>query len=197
MGLRAILLGPPGAGKGTQANYIVERFKITHISSGDLFRHHVQQRTSLGLRLEPYLSAGDLVPDELALELLADSISVAGASGGYLLDGFPRTLAQAEKTYELTETEGLTLHAVVALQAPAKVLIERLLKRGKASNRPDDTEAVIKHRLDVYQQNTAPLLDYYAKRGILETFDATPSIDVVATEVLTRLEQLLALAHET
>lgn len=196
MGLRAILLGPPGAGKGTQAAYIVDRFKVTHISSGDLFRLHVRERTALGLRLEPYLSAGDLVPDDLVLEMLADSISLAGASGGYLLDGFPRTVSQAEKTYELAESAGFMLHAVVALQAPTEVLVARLLKRGQESQRPDDTELVIRHRLNVYEQNTAPLLDYYEKRGILQVFDATPAIEEVASLLLERLSATLVLAGD-
>ncbi|MGC1512742.1 MAG: adenylate kinase [Acidimicrobiales bacterium] len=196
MNLRAILLGPPGSGKGTQAAFIVERFKITHISSGDLFRRHVRERSPIGLHLEPYLSAGDLVPDDLVFEMLAESIALACASGGYLLDGFPRTLAQAEKAYELAESAGFMLHAVVALQAPPEVLVERLLRRGEESGRPDDTEAVIRHRLSVHEQNTAPLLDYYERRGILQVFDASPPVEEVRERLLGRLDEIVAPADE-
>lgn len=192
MSLRAILLGPPGAGKGTQAAFIAERFGVTHVSSGDLFRRHVAERTPIGMRLEPYLSAGDLVPDGLVLEMLTASVSQAAAAGGYLLDGFPRTVAQAEAAYEMAEPQGITVHAVVALEAPTDVLVERLVKRGVDSHRPDDTEEVVRHRLDVYQQSTAPLLDYYERRGVLRRFDATGTIDDVAAAVLAELEAVLA-----
>lgn len=196
MGLRAILLGPPGAGKGTQAAFIVERFGVTHVSSGDLFRLHVAEGTPIGLRLEPYLSAGDLVPDDLVLEMLTTSVTDATTAGGYLLDGFPRTVAQAEAAYRMGKPHGVTVHAVVALEAPPEVLLDRLVKRGVDSHRPDDTEVVIRHRLDVYAQSTAPLLEYYERRGVLLRFDASRTIEAVAAEVLVELEKTLAAAGE-
>jgi adenylate kinase len=183
------LLGPPGAGKGTQAAAIVERFRVPHISSGDLFRRHVAERTELGLRLEPYLSAGELVPDDLVFEMLAGPIAdAADSTGGYLLDGFPRTIAQAEQAYEIARQYDLLVHAVIALEAPHDVLVERLLLRGETSGRLDDTESVVRHRLDVYDAMTRPLLDYYDERGVLHRVDASGTVDEVRAVVLRELE---------
>jgi adenylate kinase len=189
VGLRAILLGPPGAGKGTQAAAIVERFGVTHISSGDLFRQHVADGTPLGARLEPYLSAGELVPDDLVLEMLAGPVaSAALETGGYLLDGFPRTIAQAETAYELAHQYDLLVHAVVALEAPQDVLVDRLVRRGTTSGRADDTDAVVRHRLEVYDRMTRPLLDYYEKRGVLRRIDASGTVGEVRALVLADLQ---------
>ena len=193
VGLRAILLGPPGAGKGTQAAAIVERFGVPHISSGDLFRRHVAERTALGLRLEPYLSAGELVPDDLVFEMLAGPVAdAADSTGGYLLDGFPRTIAQAEQAYEIAHQYDLLVHAVVALEAPPDVLVQRLLLRGATSGRLDDTESVVRHRLDVYDAMTRPLLDYYGDRGVLHRIDASGTVDEVRDVVLGELEGAVA-----
>lgn len=193
MTLRAVLLGPPGAGKGTQAVAIVERFGVRHVSSGDLFRRHVAEGTPLGVKLEPYLSAGELVPDELVFEMLADPIAEAAEqTGGYLLDGFPRTIAQAEKAYEIARQFDLTVHAVIALEAPHDVLVHRLVLRGETSHRADDTEAVVRHRLDVYDRSTRPLLDYYAERGVLHRIDASGTVGEVRERVLSALDAALA-----
>lgn len=191
VGLRVILLGPPGAGKGTQAERIVERFGVTHISSGDLFRRHAAEGTELGVRLAPYLAAGDLVPDDLVLEMLAGPVQAAAAAGGYLLDGFPRTLAQATAAYDLARQFDLLVHAVLALDAPRDVLVDRLLRRGEVSHRADDTEAVIRHRLEVYDAMTLPLLDYYGERGVLRRVDASGTVDDVGATVLEELEAAL------
>ena len=191
VGLRVILLGPPGAGKGTQAERIVERFGVTHISSGDLFRRHVAEGSELGERLAPYLAAGDLVPDDLVLEMLAGPVQAAAAAGGYLLDGFPRTLSQATAAYDLARQFDLLVHAVLALDAPRDVLVERLVRRGEVSHRADDTEAVIRHRLDVYDAMTVPLLDYYGERGVLRRVDAAGTVDEVGAVVLEELEAAL------
>lgn len=190
MGLRLVLLGPPGSGKGTQATQIVERYGIAHISSGDLLRHHVRERTPIGLHLEPYLASGDLVPDEIVFEMLTEPIMKACDEGGFLLDGFPRTITQADQINALTESAGCALHVVIALQAPTEVLVDRLLLRGEASGRPDDTEVVIRHRLEVYERLTAPLLDYYERMGLLEVVDASHSIQEVQKSLLERLDQL-------
>ena len=190
-GLRVVLLGPPGAGKGTQAERIVDRFGVTHISSGDLFRRHVAEGTELGGRLAPYLAAGDLVPDDLVLEMLGPAVAEAAGAGGYLLDGFPRTLEQATAAYELARQFDLVVHAVLALEAPHEVLVERLLRRGEVSHRADDTEAVIAHRLDVYNAMTVPLLDFYEDRGVLRRVDAAGTVDEVGRDVLAALEAAL------
>lgn len=193
MGLRAILLGPPGAGKGTQAAAIVERFGVRHISSGDLFRGHVAEHTDLGRRLEPYLSAGELVPDDLVFEMLAGPVAdAADETGGYLLDGFPRTIVQAEQAYEIAHQYDLLVHAVIALEAPHDVLVERLVLRGATSGRADDTEAVVRHRLDVYDAMTRPLLEYYGERGVLRRVDASGTVEDVRTDVLHQLQCAVA-----
>lgn len=191
--LRAILLGPPGAGKGTQAEAIVDRFGVAHISSGDLFRRHVAERTELGEKLEPYLSAGELVPDDLVFEMLAGPVAAAAdETGGYLLDGFPRTITQAEAAYQIAHQYDLLVHAVVALEAPQDVLVERLVLRGETSRRADDTEAVVRHRLEVYDRETHPLLDYYDKRGVLHRIDASGTVGAVRSAVLADLEAAVA-----
>lgn len=193
MGLRAILLGPPGAGKGTQATAIVDRFGVPHLSSGDLFRRHVAERTPLGAELEPYLSAGELVPDDLVFEMLSGPVAAAAEqSGGYLLDGFPRTIVQAEKAYEIAHQHDLTVHAVVALEAPHDVLVDRLVRRGHTSHRADDTEAVVRHRLEVYDRMTRPLLEYYGQRGVLHRIDASGTVDDVRDAVLAELDGAVA-----
>jgi adenylate kinase len=193
VGLRAILLGPPGAGKGTQAGAIVERFAVPHISSGDLFRRHVAERTALGLRLEPYLSAGELVPDDLVFEMLIEPVTRAAEdAGGYLLDGFPRTIAQAEAAYEIAHQYDLLVHAVIALEAPQDVLVSRLVLRGATSGRADDAEAVVRHRLEVYDRMTHPLLDFYDGRRVLHRIDASGTVDDVRETVLDALTHAVA-----
>lgn len=193
VGLRAILLGPPGAGKGTQASAIVDRFGVHHISSGDLFRRHVAERTPLGLKLEPYLAAGELVPDDLVFEMLTEPVAAAAEqTGGYLLDGFPRTIVQAEKAYDIAHQYDLLVHAVVALEAPHDVLVDRLVRRGLTSRRADDTEAIVRHRLEVYDRMTRPLLDYYAQRGVLHRIDASGTVDEVRDAVLSALDAAVA-----
>lgn len=196
MGLRLILLGPPGSGKGTQATFIVERYGVSHISSGDLFRHHVQSRTPIGLHLEPYLARGDLVPDEIVFEMLAESIAGACESRGFLLDGFPRTLAQAERIKVLTESYGCALHAVVALHAPVEVLTSRLLLRGVESGRPDDTADVIRHRLEVYEEVTSPLIEYYERLGLLRSTDASLPAHEIRSSLFEWLDDLAIAAGD-
>lgn len=185
--MRVIMLAPPGAGKGTQGERIASRYGVTHISSGEMFREEVARQSALGERLSGYLDRGDLAPDDLVLELVRDRvITAARESGGYVLDGFPRTLPQAEAAEEFGRQTGTGAQAVVYLDAPPDVLIARLAGRGES--RADDSEAVARHRLEVYAKHTKPLLDYYAGRGIVITIDAARTVEEVSQAIFRALE---------
>ena len=157
--MRLLLIGAPGAGKGTQAARLAERFGIAHISSGDLLRRHVREQTAIGQRIKSYVDHGDLVPDGVVMDMLRKPVVAAAGAGGYVLDGFPRTVEQAEAAFRVVQALGAEVQAAVHLDVPREELVRRLLSRGRGS---DDTEAVIEHRLQVYQENTVPLLEYYA-----------------------------------
>jgi adenylate kinase len=159
--MRLLLIGAPGAGKGTQAGLLAARLGITHISSGDLLRQHVRDLTPLGQQVRAYVDKGDLVPDSLVMDMLRKPVVAAAKSGGYVLDGFPRTVQQAEASYAVVRELGVEVQAAVHLDVPAGELVRRLLARGRGS---DDTREVIEHRLQVYQEMTVPLLEYYAGR---------------------------------
>jgi adenylate kinase len=185
--VRLLLLAPPGAGKGTQGERLAEHFGVEHLSTGDLLRAEVQGDTPLGKRVVGALASGDLVPDEDMIELLMERLVRAAKNGGYILDGFPRNLSQAHRAFEMARDLGMTVHAVLALDAPNDVLRERLLSRGESSGRADDTADVIDHRLKVYDEQTRPLLDYYTGRGVLRRIDATPEPDEVFASILESL----------
>jgi adenylate kinase len=183
------MLAPPGAGKGTQGERIATRYQVPHIASGDIFRHEVAQDTPLGERLRGYIDAGDLVPDDLVLSVIIDRVLAASRDdGGFVLDGFPRTLTQAQAAAKIARDTGASAQAVVYLDAPAEVLIERL--SGRVENRADDTADVQRHRLEVYAQHTKPLIDYYTDRGILIRIDATPAVDMVSRQIFAALDGL-------
>ena len=193
--LRMLLLAPPGAGKGTQAERISAHFAIAHISTGDLFREHIAEGTDTGLAVKEYLDRGDLVPDDIVMSMVRDAMEVAMAeTGGYLLDGFPRNLAQARRGYHLAAELGATVHAVLHLEVSEEELLRRLLERGVSGGRTDDNEATIRHRLDVYNTQTLPLLDYYKGRGVLVTVNGEQPVDEVTAEAIAALDQIRAAA---
>ncbi|HYL51697.1 MAG TPA: nucleoside monophosphate kinase [Acidimicrobiia bacterium] len=184
--MRLVLLGAPGAGKGTQGVVLGRRFGVPHISSGDLLRRHVVSQSELGRRLGTYLSRGELVPDDLVLAVIGDAIIAAMRTGGYILDGFPRTLAQAEQAYALAEPAGLAADAVVYLAVPDDEARRRLA--GREADRTDDADpAVIERRLRLFHAETKPLLDFYARRAILVTIDAVQSAETVSAAIFAAL----------
>jgi adenylate kinase len=175
--MRLVLVGPPGAGKGTQAVRLAERLEVPHISTGDLFRANLQRETELGVEAKRYMDAGELVPDSVTVAMVRARLAVDDVAKGFILDGFPRTVSQAGSLGEMLAERGEDLDAVVEMQVPEDLLVERLLARGRA----DDTEDVIRRRQQVYRDETAPLLDHYRDR--LVTVDAVGSIEEITDRV--------------
>ena len=187
--MRLLLIGAPGAGKGTQAERLAARFGITHISSGDLLRQHVRDQTALGRTVKSYVDHGDLVPDAVVMDMLRKP--VLAATRGYVLDGFPRTVEQAEASYAAVRSLGVEVQAAIHLDVPRDELIRRLLARGRGT---EDAEAVVEHRLQVYQAKTVPLLAYYAGREWMSTVDGSRSADAVHEDIVRRIDRLAAFA---
>jgi adenylate kinase len=192
--MRLLLIGAPGAGKGTQAERLAQRFGIAHISSGDLLRQHVKEETSLGQTIKSYVSNGDLVPDAVVMDMLRKPTVAAVAAGGYVLDGFPRTVEQAKASFPTARSLGAEVQAAVHLDVAREELVRRLLSRRRGQ---DDTEAVIEHRLQVYLDKTVPLLEYYAGREWMFTVDGAQSPDAVHAEILARLQKVAGFATWT
>lgn len=186
--MRALLLAPPGAGKGTQGARLAERHGVPHVATGDLLRDHVERCTGLGRAAQRHMDEGALVPDELVITMVLERIGGRDPLPGFLLDGFPRTLHQAEAAYEWGRWQDRLFNAVIMLEVPDDELIRRLLERGRESGRSDDTEDVIRNRLEVYEATTAPLVDFYEVRDILLRVDGTGTI----SEVTERIEAGLA-----
>ncbi|EFG76299.1 adenylate kinase [Mycobacterium malmoense] len=179
--MRVVLLGPPGAGKGTQAQKLSEKLGIPHISTGELFRSNIENGTKLGLEAKRYLDAGDLVPSELTNQLVDDRLSDADAANGFILDGFPRSTEQAKALHAMLERRGTDIDAVLEFRVSQEELLQRLKSRGRA----DDTDDVILNRMKVYRDETAPLLEYY--RDELKTVDAIGTMDEVFARALQAL----------
>jgi adenylate kinase len=179
--MRVVLLGAPGAGKGTQADKLAEKLQIPHLSTGELFRHNISSGTKLGLKAKRYLDAGDLVPTELTNELVDDRLTEPDTGDGFILDGYPRSVPQAQALHDMLERRGTQLDAVVEFRVPADELLERLRARRPA----DDTDEVILNRMNVYRDETAPLLEYY--RNELKTVDAVGTVDEVFARALRAL----------
>lgn len=188
-GVRLLLIGPPGAGKGTQAAILADHFGIPAISTGDIFRENVRKNTELGRRAKEYMDRGDNVPDSLTNDLVRDRLSQPDCSGGFLLDGYPRTAAQVDALNEMLGAHGNKLDAVVELVADVEVVVGRLKKRSIEQGRSDDGEDVVRHRLSVYAEQTAPLIEIYRNRGLLLSVDAIGGIDEVTTRIVGGLTQ--------
>jgi adenylate kinase len=188
--VRLLLLAPPGAGKGTQGERLAAWSGAEHIAAGDLLRAEAKSGSGLAREIAGYQARGDLVPDQVVLGVLTPAIIAAADRGGFILDGFPRNLAQAVAAHELATRLGITLHAAIYLQAPEAVLTERLLGRASKDGRTDDTADVIRHRLQVYAETTQALIQYYADRGILLTINADQPPDAVTADIEAQLAAL-------
>jgi adenylate kinase len=185
---RLLIVGPQGSGKGTQGVLIAEAFGIPAISTGDVFRAAVADRSELGNKVQQIIAAGDLVPDELTSEVVRDRLSQPDAMGGFLLDGYPRNLGQVRDLDAYLESRDEELDAVIELNVPRDESIARLSLRAKQQGRTDDTEEVIANRLAIYERETAPILKVYRERGIVDEIDGTGSLDEITERVLAALE---------
>jgi len=188
--MRLLLLAPPGAGKGTQGERLATWAGVRHIAAGDLLRAEASAGGPLGTEIAAYQARGDLVPDQIVLDVLIPAVTEAAGRGGYILDGFPRTLPQAIAAADLAARLGVTLHAAVYLHAPDAVLTQRLLARAAQEGRADDTADVIRHRLRVFAETTGPLVPYYRERGILVAVDADQPPDAVTAGIQAGLSAL-------
>ncbi|WP_196717329.1 adenylate kinase [Actinomyces trachealis] len=187
MSARMVLLGPPGAGKGTQAARIAEWLAIPAISTGDIFRANVAGATPLGVEAKTYMDKGEYVPDSVTNAMVKDRIAQGDAAVGFLLDGYPRTAAQAHALDKMLSESGLALDVVLAITADAEAVVKRLLKRATEQNRADDTEPVIRHRLEVYTEQTKPLAAIYEAKGLLVRVDGMGDIDEVTERIMKAL----------
>ena len=190
--VRLLLLGAPGSGKGTQGERLAERYQARHVSTGALLRHEVASGTALGAAAAPYMARGDLVPDELIVSMVLDAVLGSESPASYVLDGFPRTVAQARAAHDRAVQSDRVLHAVVCLDIDHDTLIGRLGARGRGSGRADDNEAVVAHRIVEFEEKTLPLLDYYAGRGILHRIDAVGDVDEVSARIFDVLDPVLS-----
>ena len=215
--MRIVLVGPPGAGKGTQAAYLAKNLSIPHISTGDLFRAHISNGTELGRKAKAYMDAGDLVPDEITIAMAKERMSQPDAEGGFLLDGFPRNVAQAEALDEMLKDEGMKLDAVLDLEVPEDEVVKRIAGRrvcrkdsshvfhvtytppktegvcdicgGELYQRDDDSEETVRTRLEVYHTQTEPIIDYYKAQGLVVTISALGKVEDVTGRAMKALQR--------
>lgn len=212
--MRIVLLGPPGAGKGTQAGRIKDDLGLVHISTGDIFRSNIKNETDLGKKVKAYMDKGQLVPDQLTIDMLFDRLEDDDTKEGYILDGFPRTIAQAEALKEGLSKKGQSLDYVVNIEVPSDVLVRRLSGRRVCPScgqtyhidanppkeegicdkchspiiqRDDDQEETVRNRIEVYENQTAPLIEFYEEEGLLKSFDGTKNIDEITEDILKAL----------
>jgi adenylate kinase len=189
--INSVLFGKPGAGKGTQAEFLKGKYNLTHLSTGDIFRFNIKNETELGKLAKTYMDKGDLVPDEVTIQMLQSEVDANPDSAGFLFDGFPRTIAQAGALDRFLESKGQQITATVALEADDEILVQRLLERGKTSGRPDDQdEEKIRNRYQEYNEKTAPLMGYYKEQGKFYAVDGIGSIAEITERLSTVIDNL-------
>ncbi len=186
--MRLIIMGPPGAGKGTQAKFVAEHFGIPAISTGDIFRANVSRGTPLGLEAQRFMDAGEYVPDEVTNRMVRNRIDEEDATPGFLLDGYPRTLAQVKELDGMIAFTGHSLDGVVVLTVDAEEIVQRLLQRAQVEGRPDDTEDVIRRRQELYAEQTEPLIGVYRDRGLLIEVDGMGEVAEVTARIFDALD---------
>lgn len=175
--MNLILLGPPGAGKGTQGHRLSERYGLPEISTGDILRTAVHQGTPLGQEVKRYMDSGALVPDEVIIGIVRERLSQDDTTAGFILDGFPRTVTQAEALTRISEEQGRPIEHVISIEVPEQELLQRLSGRRQSEGRQDDSDKAVRHRLEVYHHETAPLIAYYRQRGVLRSIAGVGTID--------------------
>jgi adenylate kinase len=185
-----ILFGPPGSGKGTQSVRIAEKYHLVHISTGDIFRREIRNQTALGLKVQGIIEKGELVPDELLVDILRSALQQAGKPAGFVFDGFPRTIRQAGDLDKLLAETGEKVTRVLALDVDEEEIVTRLLKRAQAEGRKDDTEEVIRNRMKVYHAQTHPLMDYYRRQGKFQSIHGVGSIDDILNTICEAIDQM-------
>jgi adenylate kinase len=188
--MRIIMMGPPGAGKGTQATVVADHFGIPAISTGDIFRTNVTEGTELGIKVKEYMDAGEYVPDEVTNLMVRNRIEEPDAQLGFLLDGYPRTVAQVEELEAMVKNTGHRIDAAVVLTVDSEEVVQRLLQRAQTDGRSDDTEEVIRRRQEVYAEQTEPLIQVYRDRGVLVEVDGMGEVDVVTERIFKALQDV-------
>lgn len=188
-----VLFGKPGAGKGTQAAFLKDKYNLVHISTGDIFRHNIKNETKLGKLAQSYMDKGDLVPDEVTIQMLQEEVEKNPNAEGFIFDGFPRTIAQAEALDAFLESKGMRIHGTLALEADDEVLIKRLVERGKVSGRTDDQdEEKIRNRFTEYSEKTAPLITFYQTQGKYHTINGIGTIEEITTRLSETIDKIKA-----
>lgn len=191
--INIVIFGPPGAGKGTQSAKLLEKYQLIHISTGDLFRMHMKGETELGRKAQSFIDGGNLVPDSITIAMLKDKVQSHPEAKGFIFDGFPRTLQQADALDELVVSLQTSISTCLSLQVPEDELVKRLLERGKTSGRADDAnEEVIRNRLAVYQRETAPLQDFYQRQNKLSQVDGTGTVEEIFDRLCASIDTLSA-----
>jgi adenylate kinase len=189
--LHIILFGPPGSGKGTQATQLSDKFNLIHISTGDLFRYEMSNNTSLGLEAKSYMAKGELVPDNVTIGMLKNKMQQHPEAKGFIFDGFPRTIPQAEALDQLLQTQGYRIDVLLSLEVPEDEIVQRILSRGATSGRPDDNdESIIRNRINVYLSETTPVFDYYATKGVSTAISGVGTIASIFEMLCSKIEAI-------